>query len=69
MSASSSLTIESVEQKVLGSMEFQSMSVDGESTSNVSPLSLMKVRSELMAEEEREKKGTWATFDLSDQGY
>ena len=69
MSAPSILTIESIEQKIVDSMQFQSMSVDGQTETNVSPFTLMKVRKELQAEQNRAKRSPFVTFDLSDQGF
>ena len=66
---SSNITVEKIDEAIAKAASFQSMTVDGDTTTNQSIKALMDVRNELTREEERNsgKRSTFATFDLSKQ--
>ncbi|GHT10530.1 hypothetical protein FACS1894170_02770 [Planctomycetales bacterium] len=67
----SSLTVENIDAAIADALAFQSMSVDGESTTNQSVASLMNVRKALQRESELDNgtRSTVARFNLSNQQF
>lgn len=65
------LSVESIDAAIASSLEWQSMSVDGETTTNQNIQSLLNARKELQREEEIEsgQRGTVARFNLSNQQF
>jgi hypothetical protein len=66
-----SLTIENIDAAIANAADWQSMSVDGETTTNQSVRSLMEVRKELKREAELDNgtRATVARFNLSNQQF
>jgi len=61
------LTIEEIDKAIAKATEYQSMTVDGESVTNQSLASLLKLREQLLQEEAQKTRVRFATFDLSQQ--
>ena len=63
--------IAAIDKAIENAMKFQSMSVNGETTTNQNVLSLMRARRELLQEQERLNgtRKTCLSFDLSEQNY